>query len=286
MDITIGVLIVPQNGDMDRMREAWLEAEDLGADRIYTADHFLAPRDEDYAAQHRAADGAASSTDAPPRERIFGLSEEVKNWEATTIQAAMCATTSRAEIGCLVHCNAYRNPNLLADMARTMDHISGGRFVLGMGSGFHKREFDEYGYEFGTFGSRLADLDRDLGIIKDRWTKLNPPPRHKIPLIVAGGGEKVALRIVATHADEWHFFGSAEYLKQKSLVLDEWCRKVGRDPKEIRRLAALGGAEKIDHPDDYVAAGFTHLIAFAMGPDWDLGGLKELLAWRDGRRLR
>lgn len=281
-NITIGALIVPQNGDMAPMRRAWMEAEALGADRLYTADHFFVPRDEDYEAQHRAVDGVAPSGDGP-KERIFDLSDEAKNWEATTVQAAMCATTTRAEVGCLVHCNAYRNPNLLADMARTMDHISGGRFVLGIGSGFHKRDFDEYGYEFGTFGSRLAQLDHDLDIIKDRWSKLNPPPVRKIPIIMAGGGEKVALKLVAKHADEWHFFGSPDYLKRKSDVLDDWCVKLGRDPKSIKRLAAMGGAGDIGSPDEYVAAGFTHLIAIALGPDWDLGGLKQLLAWRDAR---
>jgi probable F420-dependent oxidoreductase len=282
MSITIGALIVPQNGDMAPMRKAWMEAEALGVDRLYTADHFFAPKDEDYAAQHRAVDG---TSDGPKREpakgKSFNLTPDVKNFEATTIEAAMCATTTRAEIGCLVHCNAYRNPNLLADMARTMDHISNGRFVLGIGSGFHTRDFEEYGYELGTFGSRLQDLDRDLDVIKDRWTKLNPQPTRKIPILMAGGGEKVALKIVAKHADEWHYFGSPDYLQRKSAVLDEWCVNAGRDPKAIKRIAVLGGTPEAGTADEYLKRGFTHLIAFAIGPDWDLTQVKDLVAWRN-----
>lgn len=285
MNITIGTLIVPQNGDMARMRAAWMEAEALGVDRLYTADHFFAPKDEDYEAQHRAVDGMpARSEGEAPKGKIFEMTPDVKNFEATTIEAAMCATTTRAEISCLVHCNAYRNPNLLADMARTMDHISNGRFVLGIGSGFHRRDFEEYGYELGTFGSRLHDLDRDLDVIKDRWTKLNPPPTRKIPILMAGGGEKVALKIVAKHADEWHYFGSPDYLQRKSAVLDDWCAKVGRDSKSIKRLAVLGGTPEAGSAEEYVTRGFTHLITLALGPDWDLSATKKLIAWRDKQR--
>ena len=280
MDVTIGALITPENGDIPRMRDAWVDAEAIGADRLYVSDHFFVPRPADYHAQRRVVDGLSIEQEPETSDPDHG--EEPKNFEAATLQAAMCATTSRAEISCLVHCNAYRNPNLLADMARTMDHLSNGRFVLGIGSGFHVRDFVEYGYELGTYGSRLRDLDRDLDVIKSRWQKLVPPPTRKIPILMAGGGEKLALKIVAKHADAWHYFGSLDNLRHKSAVLDTWCEEIGRDPKQICRAVELTpdlGAG----PDEAVEASFTHLIARATGPEWDLGLLRELLSWRDSR---
>jgi probable F420-dependent oxidoreductase len=252
--VTIGLQVIPQHGDYEAMRRAWLEADALGVDRLYTWDHFY-PLSGD------------------PNGRHF---------ESLTIQAAMAALTTNAEISSLVLCNSYRNPNLLADMARTIDHISGGRFVLGIGSGWFARDYEEYGYEFGTAGRRLRNLARDLPIIKARWEKLNPPPLRRIPILVGGGGERVTLRIVAEHADIWHAFGDPATMRRKSKILDEWCEKVGRDPSEIQRsttIARLTGETR--DPHDYLEIGLTDFVVSVQGPDWDLAPLRQALAWRE-----
>ena len=152
MTVKVSFQLIPQHGDMKPMRDAWVKAEELGVDRIYTADHFHTQIYSDDVFEEAAETKISSG----------------KNFEAMTIQAAMAATTSRVEIGCIVHANSYRNPNLTADMARTIDHISNGRFVLGMGAGYMQPDYDEYGYEFGTPKSRMLALQRDMPIIRAR----------------------------------------------------------------------------------------------------------------------
>jgi len=252
----VGVQLHPQDGTVEELRAAWQAADALAVDSIWVWDHFFP---------------------------LYG-NPDANHYEAYTLLAAMAADTNYARLGALVTCNSYPNPQLLADMARTIDVISGGRFVLGIGSGWFEHDYDEYGYEFGTAGSRLRDLDRALPIIKARWQKLNPPPLRRIPILIGGSGEKVTLRIVAEQADEWHTFGDAGALAHKSRVLDDWCDKVGRDPKEIVRSTTIFSQSRGEQRDGekLMELGFTDFVVSVQGPDWDLKELEQALAWRDG----
>ena len=136
----------------------------------------------------------------------------------------------------------------------------------------------------GHAASRLRDLDRDMPIIMDRLAKLNPQPiRNPLPIMIGGSGEKVTLRIVAQYATIWNGQGEPDELAHKNRILDEWCAKVGRDPPEIERSAQIFPPQ-LDKLDDYLAAGITHFICDAKGPDYDLAPLYKFIAWRDSRQ--
>ena len=251
-NITIGVQVRPQHTTWEAYRRAWLRADELGVDTLYNWDHFFP---------------------------LFG-DPNGPHFEAWTLLAALGPQTRRARIGCLVHCMSYRNPALFSNMAKTLDHVTNGRFVLGIGAGWFKRDYEEFGYEFGTPGDRLRNLERGLEIIKERWRKDPPlPVNGTIPILVGGGGEKVTLRITALHADMWHTHGDPETWARKSAILDEWCAKVGRDPKAIERTCAAR-PEQFDNLDAYVEAGATHLI-YGWDHPWDTSQIEQLLAWRD-----
>lgn len=252
--VRIAVQLQPQHADYGQIRDALLRAEDAGADVVFTWDHFFPLTGE--------PDG--------------------KHFECWTMLGAWAEQTSRVEIGALVTCNSYRNADLLADMARTVDHISGGRLVLGIGAGWFERDYDEYGYEFGTPGTRLADLSQALPRIKERWARLNPPPTRDIPVLVGGGGERKTLRYTAEHADIWHSFADLETLRHKSAVLDQHCADVGRDPGEIERSVGVTGDPR-ESGEALVAAGATLFTLSASGPDYDLSSLRDWVAWRDAR---
>lgn len=252
--IRIGVQIQPQHADYDQIRRAVAGAEDLGVDVVFNWDHFF-PLSGD-------ADG--------------------KHFECWTVLGAWAEQTRTVQIGALVTCNSYRNPDLLADMARTVDHISGGRLILGIGAGWFERDYTEYRYEFGTPGSRIADLADALPRIRSRWAVLNPPPAGDIPVLIGGGGERKTLRVVAEHATIWHTFGNVEVLRHKSRVLDAWCERVGRDPAEIERSVGMRRSARPDAAADALHdAGVTLFTTEVDGPEYDLTLLREWLAWRD-----
>ena len=200
---SVGVQLQPQHTTMADLREAWRAADAMGVDSIWTWDHFYP---------------------------LYGEPDGT-HFEGWVTLATMAADTERARVGMLVTGNSYRNPELLADMARTLDHVSGGRAYLGIGAGWFERDYDEYGYEFGTAGSRLRQLGESLRADpRPGSARLNPPPMGELPILVGGGGEKVTLRLTARHADAWNTFGPPENFAHKNAVLDDWCAKEGRDP--------------------------------------------------------
>ena len=247
----IGVQIQPQATSVTEMRDAWKAADALGVDSLWTWDHFYP---------------------------LFG-DPDATHFECYSLLAAMAVDTCHATIGALVTCYSYRNPHLLADMARTIDHLSRGRFVLGLGSGWFERDYTEYDYEFGTAPGRLKILEAGIPIIKDRLDKLNPGPVNgKIPLMIGGSGEKVTLRLVAEHADALNTFGPVDNFRRKNDVLNEWCAKVGRDPRAIERTVAIEPKDLVD-ADGYASAGADHLIVMLSAP-FDLDPVARFIAER------
>ena len=255
--IRIGVQLQPQHAEYSQIRDAVLRAEDLGVDLLLNWDHFF-PLSGD-------PDG--------------------KHFECWTMLGAWAEQTSRVEIGALVTCNSYRNPELLADMARTVDHISGGRLILGIGAGWFERDYAEYGYEFGTAGSRIADLTQAMPRIRARWAALNPAPTREIPVMIGGSGERKMLRIVAEHADIWHSFVDVDGLRRKSAILDEHGAAVGRDTAAlVTRSVGVDGSDPEEVGDELLAAGVRLFTCESDGPDYDLTRAAKWVRWRDERR--
>lgn len=252
--VRIGVQLAPQHSSYANLRDRAVQIEDLGADILFNWDHF------------------------------FPLSgdKEGAHFESWMLLAAWAERTERIELGPLVSCSSYRNADLQADMARTIDHISDGRFILGTGSGWFERDFDEYGYPFGTPGERLNILAADLPRIEARLAQLNPAPLRKIPVLIGGGGEKKTLKIVANHADIWHSFSDAETLARKLGILGDWCTEVGRNIDEIEVSVELRGRTEED-ADALYAAGARLFTIGVSEPNLDFGPPKKWLAWRDAK---
>jgi probable F420-dependent oxidoreductase len=255
--IRIGVQVAPQHALYPKIRDTVRELEDIGVDIVFNWDHFY------------------PLSGAPDGE----------HFESWTMLAAIAEQTSRVELGALVNCNSYRNADLQADMARTIDHISAhstgvGRFIFGTGSGWFERDYDEYGYEFGTVGGRLDALAEALPRIEKRWTKLNPPPTRDIPILIGGGGEKKTLKIVARHADIWHSFSDAATLRRKLGVLAEHCDAVGRDVSEIEISTEIRMRTEAE-ANEQVELGASMFSIGISGPDYGLAPVKKWLAWRD-----
>jgi alkanesulfonate monooxygenase SsuD/methylene tetrahydromethanopterin reductase-like flavin-dependent oxidoreductase (luciferase family) len=225
-EVKLGVNLWSQGSDWPTFMDAVQRVERLGYDHVWTWDHIYAIFGDPY-------------------QPIF---------EGYTALAAMAQATERIKLGLFVGANTFRNPGLVAKSIATIDHISDGRVILGIGGAWFGLEHKAFGLDFGTgFGQRLdwlAEAVPAMRTLLDGGEVTSPPggryafdglridplpvQRH-VPVMIGGGGEKKTLRIVARHADMWNVFGTVEEVAHKDEVLRSHCADVGRDPAEIER---------------------------------------------------
>ncbi len=208
--------------------EVATHAEATGWDGVYVADHFM-------------GSGGEFGPDLTP------------NLEATAALAALAMATDRVRLGTLVLGNTYRHPAVLASWAATVDHISGGRLLLGIGAGWQENEHEQYGIELPHPGERITRLEEAClvleGLLRDERTTMagahyrltdavsEPKPlQERLPLLIGGKGDHM-LGVVARHADEWNMWGLAELIGERAAVLDARCEAIDRDPASINRSA-------------------------------------------------
>ena len=264
--VRVGVQLWPGGApDYRSWREAVLHAEELGADVIFGYDHFHAP----------ALEGIV---DAKPV--LADVQPDINNFEGWTALASWGEITTRAEIGLLVSGIGYRNPDLLADMARTVDHISGGRLILGVGASWYEKDYTTYGYDYGTWKTRFDLFDEGLARVEYRLDNLNPPPVREIPILIGGSGEKRTLPAVARHADIWHTFLPLDEFNRASKIVGELATANGRNDADIERSSVW---ENAGDGDAYRDAGVT-LFTTEIHPTaegYDFGTLEKMIEWRD-----
>jgi F420-dependent oxidoreductase-like protein len=269
--VRIGLKYVQMNTTAAALREVWEVADQSGFDHLWVFDHLL-----------------PLTTSATGWYRSDGDDPIFEGW---TTLACMAALTRRVRVGVNVTGNLYRHPGVLAKMAATVDHFSGGRLEMGMGAAHAEREFISLGMPFPPIGERLARLAEAIEVMKLLWTEdvaeysgayyrlsgavCAPKPLQKPypPIWIGGRGERKTLRIVAQHADVWNIVGGApEEAERLSRVLDEHCEAVGRDPASVRRSVGI----RFDRADPdaalragdaMLARGFTELIVTVAGPE-------------------
>jgi F420-dependent oxidoreductase-like protein len=224
--VRIGLKLSPQNTNPAELRAIWQVADQSGFDHLWNFDHFAA-------------------ISGNPDDDVL---------EGWTMLGAMAEATSRVRIGCMVTGNTYRHPAVLAKMAVTVDHLSGGRLELGIGAAWAASEHEMLGLDFGTAGRRVEWLDEACQVMKLLFTEeratfegarytlrdaiANPKPvqRPHPPLWIGGRGERKTLRVIAQHADVWNApGGEPDEVARLAGILDAHCADVGRDPAEIRR---------------------------------------------------
>ncbi len=238
-ELRVGIHSGQQHSDFPGYLDLWATAERMGFDWASVFDHFLPIRSD-------------------PTGPCF---------EGMTLLAAMAAHTRRIRIGMIVLGVTYRHPALVANMAATIDHVSGGRLELGYGAAWYALEHDQYGMPFPPIGERMDMLEEACRIVRLLWSeerttfsgryyrlreaRCEPKPlQQHLPLIVGGSGERRTLRIVAEHADGWNMlYAPIEEYRHKVEVLERHCADVGRDPAAIRRqllVPMLLGADEAE----------------------------------------
>lgn len=224
--IRLGLNLWSQASDWPAFLAAGRHADRLGFDHLWTWDHVQA---------------------------IFGEPDQ-PIFEGYTALAALAQATERIRLGLFVGANTFRNPALAAKSIVTIDHISAGRAMFGLGGAWFEPEHRAFGFDFGSgFGQRLDWLAEAVPAVRAlldgesvtspvggryafRGLRLEPPPvQAHLPIVIGGSGERKTLRIVAQHADVWNAFGSPETLAAKDAVLRDHCAAVGRDPATIER---------------------------------------------------
>ncbi len=218
-----------QRTDWPSLRDACLEAEASGFDSIWLDDHLLSDEGD-------------------------WRAPKLEGWTAL---AGLATITSRVTLGHLVAANTFRNPGLIAKQATTLDHLSGGRFVLGIGGGWFEREHDAFGLDFGSgFGERLDRLEEAVGLIRrlldgeivthdGRFYRMREavcaprPIQARLPILIGGSGRTKTLRTVARHADLWNGYGEPDRIAEVSGWLRERCAEVGRPFEAIRRTVVM-----------------------------------------------
>ena len=227
-DVRLGVLPWSPATDWNDFERAAVRVDELGYESLWTWDHLYAIFGE-------------------PHQPIF---------EGYTTLAAWANVTRRARLGLLVGANTFRNPALVAKMVTTIDYLSGGRAILGIGGAWMEPEHTAHGIEFGSgFGERLTWMDEAVAAMRalldgetvtsapggryrfDGLRQLPTPLQRHLPIMVGGSGEKKTLRTVARRADMWNAMGSVEKLRHKVEGLREHCDAVGRNPADIEHTA-------------------------------------------------
>ncbi|GAA1840180.1 LLM class flavin-dependent oxidoreductase [Pseudonocardia ailaonensis] len=247
------------------------EAERLGYGGLWVADHFLANT------------GTAEVGSGPATRDCF------------SVLAGLATAVPRVRLGSLVASITYRHPAVLANIAATIDDLSGGRLVLGVGAGWQLNEHAAYGIALGPVRERIDRLEEGLqvldGLLRSPSTTVagehysvtgapGVPTRGRIPVLLGASGEQRMLGVVARYADEWNCWSTPEVFAHKSAVLDQHCEKIGRDPREIRRstqaILDLGGTAPAVAGPGAVLGGSVAEVVDIVGR-WREAGLDELI---------